>query len=812
MRILTSLPLKAAPIAGRIPFPGHSMTVVIKGLFRLEEERISELLEDHDLAYPTGDVPAVEDDDEHSEIRYANDFVHYKPRTDLMLVGQCHAPGGRPVASSRVTFQVGDHGRTLQVYGDRWWAGGTMGAEMTDPQPFTQKELTWDRAYGGPRCPDNPVGRGNESVELEDGQRAWPLPNIEFPEQRIGAPEDRPAPAGFGPQPLGWEPRRSRTGTYDEEWLQTRWPWYAEDMDWGLFNAASPILQPEGFLRGDEEVYLENLRPGKPHFQTRLPGLRVRCFVHQLPEGADPPPPTEKGRQDWSPPPRENMEFQEVGLNLDTLWVDAEEGLVALVWRGYTPVLNEEFADVQEIFVTAESLDDAPASPETYRAQLWALLDELEGTGEEELEEEESGAGEGEGPEAPEEPGFQEVTESGEVEEEEDELDIPSNGIDKLMADLDAMGLDPENPPEISEEDRERAANYLREQGMDDLADFILMTEDDWAEEEPEDEASDPGPWTRERVVAKHQEDGDLAEEDLSGLDLSGLDLAAIDLSGADLTDVNLAGAVLADATLTGATLSGLDGTDADFTGALLGQCDFAGARLSKAVFAGADLTGARMAGVPLIQADLTGALMESAILGEADLTGIQAEDAVFVEADLTGAVLIRGLFKGADFTGAALDRVDAREASFESAEFPQATAVEAMLAGADLTGLRAADALDFSGANLSQVKASGSVWSGATLVGTVMAWADLDGADFTGADLERADFYAAHLREARFSKAHLLDARLAAADAFEAKFDKADLARADLRGGNFYGAEFMEARFWETATDGANLTMTKYG
>lgn len=98
MRILNPVGLQVAPISGRIGYPGHSITAVVKALYRLTPDSISELL-DGELAFPTGDS-AVDEDDDRSEIRYESDFAHYKPRADLTLVGKCRPPGGQPVSTA----------------------------------------------------------------------------------------------------------------------------------------------------------------------------------------------------------------------------------------------------------------------------------------------------------------------------------------------------------------------------------------------------------------------------------------------------------------------------------------------------------------------------------------------------------------------------------------------------------------------------------------------------------------------------------------------------------------------------------------
>lgn len=809
MKILTSQPLFLAPFPGRLSFPGHTLTLVVKGVFRLEEGRLEHPLPEEALAFPTGDVEE-EGEGEAASIRYASDFVHYKPQADLLLVGRCRPPEGRPVESCPVSFQVGDQGLELVVSGDRWWSGEGGVVRMTDPLPFTEMELGWERAYGGPRCPDNPVGRGHEPVVLDDGREAWPLPNIEFPNQRVRAPEDRPVPAGFGPIPMTWEPRRSRSGTYDSGWLRDRWPWFPADQDWALFNAAPFGLECQGFLNGDEEIHLRNVVPGIPRFSTRLPGIRVRCFVNALPPGVDSPPRRALEREEWEAPDQDAMDFREVPVNLDTLWIDAEKGLVALVWRGYTPIRNEEFSEIRHVFVHAESLAEPPASSDACLSLFVEALADEEGAGEAGEEAETSApttemGGDGDPDDGDDDALFPDP------EDEDLEVDLPFDANAKLRADLEAMGIDPDNPPQPTREEREQAKEVFRELGRDDLVALLELMD----EEEEVEEGEAPPPevsWSREMVQARHE-----AGESLDGLDLRGLDLSGLDLSGLQAVEVDLTGAQMRGTQLEGADLKGaklvkVDLSEARLAGALLLEADLTDARLNLLEAPEADFSSASLPGADLTGADLTGAILEHCNLRGAVLTGARAEDAVFVEADLSDATLIRGSFARGDFTGAILSGVDAREALFPSAEFFQVRALGAMLAGADLEGLRAGDALDLSGANLSQVRGADSNWSGVTLKGAVLAWAVLDGADFSGANLEGADFYAAHLTSARFSKAHMLDARLAAANAFEAAFDGADLARADLRDGNFYGAEFLDARLWETLVEGANLKMTKHG
>lgn len=78
-----------------------------------------------------------------------SDFWLLKPRTDLVVQGSVHAPGGRPVERLRAGVELGAVRKEIAVTGQRAiaWQGGrpVIGA----PQPFTEIPMAWTEAYGG---------------------------------------------------------------------------------------------------------------------------------------------------------------------------------------------------------------------------------------------------------------------------------------------------------------------------------------------------------------------------------------------------------------------------------------------------------------------------------------------------------------------------------------------------------------------------------------------------------------------------------------------------------------------------------------
>jgi len=344
MRILnlTPFPVGYATTSRRPPQP--EMTVVVRGAFTLKPGHPVAVAGDPPLLGQgslTSEVHAEDDEDRRGECLYPSDFADFKLRTDVLLRGTCHPPRGEPVTECPVKLSVGTWSKVLRVVGTRAWSDRLSGAVMSRPLPFTRMPLDYAHAFGGPGYAKNPAGKGYQSSEL---------PNVELADP-IRSPGDRPEPAGFGPISAAWPQRAGKVGkAYGRSWIETRAPYYAEDFDWGYFNAAPEDQQLPGYLRGDEEIAFHNLHPAASAFSARLPGLRVRVFVKD-----------------------DELRLREVRMSLDTLLADLDKELLYLTWRGVDPVKEDDLADVQWLLVASEPLGDAKDE-----AHYRALFEELE--------------------------------------------------------------------------------------------------------------------------------------------------------------------------------------------------------------------------------------------------------------------------------------------------------------------------------------------------------------------------------------------------------------------------------------------------
>ena len=159
---------------------------------------------------------------------------------------------------------------------------------MTDPRPFLNMPLAYERAFGGWDArpgeaekqdwePRNPVGTGFAvSPEHSIGSKA---PNVEYPGSLVRSWEDRPEPAGFGPIAHHWSPRVELAGTYDEKWMNERFPLVPGDFDDRFYQCAPPDQQISGYLTGGEPVELTNLTPGG-FLSFRLPTVAMSFMTH----------------------------------------------------------------------------------------------------------------------------------------------------------------------------------------------------------------------------------------------------------------------------------------------------------------------------------------------------------------------------------------------------------------------------------------------------------------------------------------------------------------------------------------------------
>jgi pSer/pThr/pTyr-binding forkhead associated (FHA) protein len=277
-----------------------------------------------------------EEDDPQSPVRIETDLVPFKPRADIVVVGQVHAPGGRPVTQLDCELRVGSCRRRLRVWGDRRWSFPTMVQlvpRIVGPEPFSHMPLSFARAFGGfdsvggTYCEQNLAGVGFLTTLNPQSVHNCRLPNFEDPDQLITQFDSHPRPAGLGFWGRGWMPRLKHALVMSDGGI----PAYE------FFNGAPGEQQYDGYLSGTEPVGLVHLAR-RPQVEFQLPGYRPAISVV-------------RARQDAAGGVhllRSSAETR-VAPRLDTLVLFPEQDQFVLVYRAVFDLPSLENPDIHQI-------------------------------------------------------------------------------------------------------------------------------------------------------------------------------------------------------------------------------------------------------------------------------------------------------------------------------------------------------------------------------------------------------------------------------------------------------------------------------
>jgi hypothetical protein len=150
------------------------------------------------------------------------------------------------------------------------------------------------------------------------------------------SPKQRPEPASFGPLDLSWPRRFRRMGkNYDAGWLQNDFPGFARDIDWTVFNAASPDQWWDRDTLPEQASWrIWNMHPQKPVQEGTLPPWHARCFISRL-------------RQ-------EETLFEEITLRATTVWFFPHLEQMVLIWQGHIRINEDDAADVLHLMPALE--------------------------------------------------------------------------------------------------------------------------------------------------------------------------------------------------------------------------------------------------------------------------------------------------------------------------------------------------------------------------------------------------------------------------------------------------------------------------
>jgi uncharacterized protein YjbI with pentapeptide repeats len=775
---------------------------------------------------------------------------------EILLAARAHAREPQKVVRVAVELD-GKLLKELAVIGDREWKNDVP----TEPKPFTEMPITWQKAFGGEGFKRNPIGTG---FKPKDGSQ---LPNVEDRQALIKHPKDTPEPAGLMPYDISWPQRADKAGTYDQRWLEKFYPGLATDIDWTFFNVAPPDQRIDGFFRGDEELVFRNLHAQETELRCKLPEVQLRCFMRRkMKSGAE--------------------AESELEMKLDTLWMFPHIRTGILVWHGTAPIREDDAADVTLLCLACEDLGK-PKPVEHYREVIERRIGK------------DAGAiaslddkpllpalrGEMKSPPTPyddmsdlvaaEQLAFRNMNARRKREIDEARALLVQYGLDpdqhgpSHVADIDLSGSLEEVLARADKMDEELRIEQQKAQESlaKEEAELRKVCEQAGLDfEEIRKEWTGPGhggppELTAQRDIARME--GLAAEGRAAGFDVSEIDdyLANAEFMemfyeqdrakmeayrvGAQhldapslrtetesaslkrsLEEANRRGESLKGRNLTGANLAGVELAGADLEEALMERCNLeganlAGANLKRAVLVRTELSGARLGGANLERANLSKANARRADFSDSLMKDAILEDTSFADAVLDGVDFERASFSDTRFERSSLCRVKAEAASFHNLDlkgtrFAKGVLRDAVFMGCDL------DEADFSDAVLESATLYGcraNRTSFARIAGAslrVVEGSQLTDCDFSGARLDIACFRGTALTRSRFSEAHapmidfsdcdLQGAQLVRLRGKHARFIRANLSGACLEGADLYESLLSKAILHGADLRGANL------
>ena len=274
-----------------------------------------------------------------SSLRQESDLAPFKPMCDLIVLGKGYAPEGKPVDTWPVQIEVLSESvgkpdalhtilkKNLIICPPGIFKRGFFGWKLQRDKTITQVPLRWENSFGGtnqipnPRFdekPEQPEFLFNEVCFSNTLGCGWQHKGFTAATHKAGLtpPKQMPAPcifnrgdilekpvtvkhrrginsaiqicaaantyphrpAGMGAIPRHWAPRIALGGTYDDNWVNTRWPLLPRDFDERFWNCAPQDQQlpwPSANCQINTWFLFNPKIAPKGYVELRLPGHRA---------------------------------------------------------------------------------------------------------------------------------------------------------------------------------------------------------------------------------------------------------------------------------------------------------------------------------------------------------------------------------------------------------------------------------------------------------------------------------------------------------------------------------------------------------
>jgi uncharacterized protein YjbI with pentapeptide repeats len=268
------------------------------------------------------------------------DEGYLKSNGEILIYGDCFSKEYTTV--KEVGFKLKckeiELEKYLDIIGNRELKKNFLGhLSISEPEKFKKLKITYENSYGGGDFKKNPLGKGfTKSIKFN---QKISMPNIENKDNlQVTYNNDKAVPYCFEPLSMNWDGRVEKLGTYDENWRKNYWPYFAQDINFNVFNTAPSDQIIKGYFKGDESFELYNMHPVHSKLSGQLPRKSVKIFVTKE--------------------ENEVETFMQLESNIDTIIVFPELEKLVSIHRAIVEVPDDEYTNIKKVFTVTEDLDE----------------------------------------------------------------------------------------------------------------------------------------------------------------------------------------------------------------------------------------------------------------------------------------------------------------------------------------------------------------------------------------------------------------------------------------------------------------------
>lgn len=281
------------------------------------------------------------------EIRHPRDTIPFKPFTDLIVNASTYPPVLN-MAAWKCSVALYDlqntliHQKSLVIHGKRSLKKRLLFRDWKlskECEPLMSLPIRYMNTYGGTiydvssdeksvllaRYEANPIGKGLTHP-------ASTIKEVEVPEiEDIAKSKESRLYAGFGAINATWEDRYKFSGTYDDQWLDQKYPLLPDDFNPEYYQMAHPDMIIRTPLNAGIRIDFENIHPQLHHISVTLPSMN---FIGRI---------------------TSNTDEKEFPLKVDTIVVDAnsttiDEWRIFISWRNRLKI-DEQLTDENMLYL-----------------------------------------------------------------------------------------------------------------------------------------------------------------------------------------------------------------------------------------------------------------------------------------------------------------------------------------------------------------------------------------------------------------------------------------------------------------------------